>query len=311
MKSPQLFESPRFKRSFLGLSAALTSLVYDAVHGLVRLYNSDSKNFLSSYGRVERIKKRIVIEIDVSGASRMVADVNGSSITLLNVGDHGTVDRYPAQSLLDDIQRAVRARAGFWPGNGRFVKPMGEVSDERYEIFADEFDPEWIYYLSDQQKGIVDFIRKQTVRAHADEPRFFTIAGGPGTGKTSILLKLLIDLQSANRTKPVLVVSKELAEHIKQCLKGINLPECHIDHREMGKRAYRLDRFDRGYNVLLFDDPRTEEEVEAVLDAAVGICKVVVVAFDPCQLHADITDSDYESLFEKYDVKRAYVLTQC
>lgn len=311
MRLPRLFESPRFKKAFSGLSVGLDIIASGAVHDLVRRYNSDPKNFLRSYDRIRHIQKRIVIEIDISGANRMIAAVNAERITLLDVGDHGTVGNYPARSLPDDIEKAVRARAAFWPDNGQFAKLFEGSIGNKYEIFANEFDPEWLYYLSVQQKGVADSILRQTARAHTNEPRFFIIAGGPGTGKTSILLKLLFDLKKTNRTNPALVVSNELAKHIQLCLKGVNLSGCQIDHRELARRAYHLDYFDEEYDVLLFDDPETLEQMKSVLAAAYGACKVVVLAFDPYQLHGDLTDSEYQSLLQKYEVRRSYVLTQC
>lgn len=308
MKLPQLFESHRFKKSFCKLGPGLDIQSRGAVHDLVNRYISNPNNFLSNYDRVENIKRRIVIEIDVSGANRMLADVEGDRVTLLDVGGHELVRRYPRKSLLDDIKSAVRARAGFWPADNDSIKFFREAREKKYKKFANEVDPEWLYYLSDQQNGIAESIRRQTARAHADEPRFFIIMGGPGTGKTSILLKLLIDLRDVKNTKPVLAISNEVAEHIQSCLPKIDFSGCFINNVES---VYRINDIDEKFNVLLFDDPMTKQNIEFVLNAAQNKFKVAVIAFDPYQLSTDLTDSEYELLLGRCNVRQKYVLTKC
>lgn len=311
MESPQLFQSQRFKKSYGSLSVQLTTCVHGAIIDLINRYKADPQTFLSYYGRVKRITKKIVIEVDISRSDRLIADVDGDKITLLDVGDHDIVGRYPKESLLDDINRAVNAKKLYPNDNSPFTRLFENMGDNQYEIFANELDPEWLYYLSNNQKGMAESIRRKTVRAHVDEPKYFTIAGGPGTGKTSILLKLLVDLHSTNKNRPVLVVSNELAEHIKKCLRGVDFTGCIIDHQEMVRWAYNRDKFDRHYNILLVDDPETIDQMGTIFDSAIGQCKVVAIAFDPYQLRADLTDSKYKSFLDQYDVEKDYVLTQC
>jgi hypothetical protein len=153
-------------------------------------------------------------------------------------------------------------------------------------------------------------IVREIRRASSNNTRLFAILGGPGTGKTSLLVKLLLDLSTAG-LRPGLVMSRGVADYIESGT-AISLKRSWVDASKYlatdgdGRMAHR--RFD----VLLVDDPANLNVVGSSYDAAIGERRAVVVAFDPCQFDEieDFDDEAYEGLVTGYEVKQ-YVLRDC
>ena len=106
------------------------------------------------------------------------------------MGDHEIVPGYRREWLRRDLTGAAPADRNFWPETTRMLRFFGNRPDKRYKEFRRELHPDWIYFLTDQQLGFVSSVMKRYRRASRDRPAYYFAVGGPGTGKTSVLVKL-------------------------------------------------------------------------------------------------------------------------
>lgn len=122
------------------------------------------------------------------------------------------------------------------------------------------------------------------------------IVGGPGTGKTCILLNLLRDLSEDYEVG--IHISDALAEYIER-MTGANISE------------YRSSCFDETpLDLLLVDDPTLDELKSAVRLKDEGVLKSVVLGFDPLQLDQPLSDAAFHKI--KYDGDlEPYYLKDC
>lgn len=308
MSNPELYQSARFKKGFEKLGPGLTKQVFGAIHDVVRLYRENKNTFVRRFDTLAHLNKVRIMEIKIASGSRMLVFHKDDRLTLLDVGDHEIVPRYQNKFLMADLKGCTRVGRCFFPEDD-FAGFISQTPSDRSEAFGNELDPEWVYYLTDTQKGIVRPVVSSVPRADPNNPRFRMIVGGPGTGKTAILLKILLDVRGQKRARPLIVLSDQVGNYIEKAL-GIDLCGCRVTHESLAARNYRFDTLDTDYNVLLVDDPRTTEEINAIFDAAYGICRVAVVAFDPYQLKSDITDRECDSIVETYSAK-SHVLKEC
>jgi hypothetical protein len=161
-----------------------------------------------------------------------------------------------------------------------------------------------VYFLTDQQSSVVASVVRAAKRTTVTNTRRFLVVGGPGTGKTSVLAKLLVQLRAEGR-RPGLIVSDEVAKYIESG-GAIRLADSRLTFEELLTNGPAAGEFD----VLLFDDPSSVWEIEKTFDQATGRYRAVVVAFDPSQLDSDITDDLYDTIVRVLDAK-PYQLRSC
>ena len=114
------------------------------------------------------------------------------------------------------------------------------------------------------------------------------VVGGPGTGKTSILLSVLKDLSDLGDYPIHLSISDELKEHIGRCLPMVDLTL----YTETAINTAR---------VVLLDDPYGEDDiVQAARQGRDGNARIVVVALDPLQLAAEASDDRFAKLARRF-----------
>jgi hypothetical protein len=262
--------------------------------------------FKRNYGRLAILPE--CLEVDVGGANRMVAYWEEGLLHLLDVGGHETIPAYDKSKFSLDKHQRISAPGQFWPevneGELRFFT-RNPCPEER--VYGDEGLREWLYYLSDQQTDATTEIFLN----HVDElrtgksvsPTF--IVGGPGTGKTSVLINLLKEFTNAGLIARI-VLSQAVANYVQACLPALDI----------SKYLYRQDGV---FDIALVDDPKDEAYIRAWLEyARSGSLKTAIIAFDPCQLSSfnagkkttGVSDLDFDTLMKEFRID-PFELTAC
>lgn len=277
MNQPPIFLSKRFRRAYQKASVPLQRLIEGATHGLVLRFRESRETVKRNYDRLEHLKPQLgLLEVDVSGANRMVADILEGDIHLLDVGGHETVPRYTFGKYLTDKHQKEAAHSGFWPETiSEKLHFFTRNPCEHFANFGSEFSPEWLYFLSAQQSEILHETMDTIVTADpiAISPIF--IVGGPGTGKTSILINLLkhsVELGLNARMR----CSRRMKEFIIASTPGIN-PDLLL---------VSGDRQMEGIDLLIVDDPETTEVIQREIAGWISQNRrmAIAIGFDPCQI---------------------------
>lgn len=293
--------SRRYRRAETELGPGLRGKVIGAVHDFVRRYSSNPSTVARGYDRLAHLDTDLgqVLEIDVSRKDRLVGLWRPPTLLLLDVGGKSVVPRYSRSMLQTDVASRAAAPVGFYPSHTPTLGLFRNEDSSKWNEFAGENSAEWLYYLTPGQAGIVGTIRRQLRRGSTESPNRYFIVGGPGTGKTSVLLTLLVSLTAESKSVRVMV-SNALRDHLEAS--GISI------------QKFRVTGFDRWlfpeFDVLLVDDPGDASLIQAALDNAYGTSRAVVVAFDPSQLSTDITDGEFDQLVTSNGVT-PYFLRDC
>lgn len=148
-------------------------------------------------------------------------------------------------------------------------------------------EPEWLLGRLDHYFPLDDSLKpdlQRSAAAAALKRRFCVISGGPGTGKTSTVVKILALLaeQAEQQSKPLPVVqlmaptgkaAARMMEAIGQGLASLNLPEklrqsiaaqASTIHRALGVLPYNSTRFARGRDFRLRADVVLIDEASMV-----------------------------------------------
>lgn len=306
----ELVQSDRFAKSWLRLGPQLTRKAYGNVHDLVRVAAAHPDTWLREYKPVEHLKEvESVRELRLAGGPRLLFHADGRRVTLLEAGKHEVTGRYSRAELATDLASPMPAPAAFYPGHKATLRFFGSNPDKASSTFGPELEPQWVTYLTAQQAAFAGKIVEAVRRTTENNPRFFFIVGGPGTGKTTMLLKLLLDVSAV--AKPGLVIADPVAAQVEAS--GIRLAGSRMAPGEWANFAALKSTPTDKFDVLLVDDPSSVGQIEYALDSAIGVRRAVVVAFDPCQLDEmqDLTDELFDRLVASYQVKQVYKLRAC
>jgi DNA replication protein DnaC len=293
----KLYMTGRFQDAYDSASLGLKNLVEGAVHDLIRRYRSNRATLSHAYDRLAHLKGQ-VLEIDVSRGHRMLADFSKNQITLLDVGNHEIVGRYTEQKLSFDKRNHCQVPQQFWPERSGFFQRNPDLTLPIY--YDDETSEKWLYFLEAQQQQVDKKLRRriwEVAEEGKQVPPSFII-GGPGTGKTCLLLNLLHFFHDICETR--ISISPQLADY--------------IDRSTNARTArYRVNVSNTLKNVdlLLMDDPTSLFEMERALWLyRTGSIKTIVIAFDPLQLKQTLSDYSYEQLIKQNEVQ-AFTLNIC
>jgi hypothetical protein len=226
--------------------------------------------------------------MDISGAERLLFHCRDNAIHLMAIGGHDVVEHYCRTGNIEAELRRVRPL----PPDMERLAASGFFTfdvEEEWRQFANEADPSWLTYLDGEQAKAVDRILARV--AHVSEnPRawcFVLLLGGPGTGKTSILINLFSRALEQDYM-PEIAMEDQVVEYVHTA--GAQ----NVD-------GHRVSVLEAGANpdadILLVDDPQSIREIRHAKSLAqLRRYKAVIVAVDPLQLATDATDGEVATL---------------
>lgn len=291
--TPRIKTSKRWRKSYSAASLRFQANIEGAVQDLVRLIRSDPSAVKRQYGRVKGLSSSDVLEVKISGGDRMCALYEGGQVTLLAVGKHVLPDEYNnAQFKRDRGSATAAAIQKLWPETTGFFLEASEPWFANH--FAHEDDRDWVYTLSDSQESVFTDVGADIL----DDPAArHLVIGGPGTGKTCVLVKVLKELVDSGWSPEDLCVVTpiQVKEYLMACFPDSRLDEYVVDTP-------------RPAALVLWDDPDTLSEVRtwAVRNPGTGL----VLAFDPLQLDGSLKDSEYDAFRAALGAEH-HVLTEC
>lgn len=206
---------------------------------------------------------------------RAIVDVSGASLDLYSVGDHQNMEGFTREDRLS-------AESTLSPWTNYSIGPIRDFEDIwRHDFEALENTTQWIYVLDHQQRVALDRVfdlyleRRKKTEVH--------IVGGPGTGKTSILLNLLYAL--ADEYPSTTLVTHRLMRDYLLAWGQLRVGRwCSYEDLEEIN-----DSGDDPYHnlaeakVILADDPASQSEIDR-LRAVHRRGQLLVIAYDPEQL---------------------------
>jgi hypothetical protein len=230
----------------------------------------------------------------VTQKDRLIFMLNKNELILLDIGGHDVQQEYAHLSpnvRHMDIETAAKPATWFKElisgastkkskkkASAKITKPFpvksailnpGAGGEEAFRWWQEaELSETWIQYLDEQQANTSDRIFSK-ITSKPKSFQVFYICGGPGTGKTVILLNLAINLNH-EKVEVGFELSKPVLSYLnsgKQKVPGTNLA---IGAAE----------------VHLIDDPVSSDRLgEIIRKAKAGKCRALVVALDPLQWH--------------------------
>lgn len=297
---PEIVQTRRFDKAYRKSCARLQGLIEGAVHDVVNLARSNPSQVSMNFDRHALL--RGVLEVDITGSHRMLCQWDNGVLHLLDVGDHEVVPRYSRSKFMIDSCDRRSVSEVFWPempsSGFRF---FSSTPEKNQEFLQQELSSEWLFYLSDQQEDVLLEIASVMIDGVEANESFspFCLLGGPGTGKTCVLLNLLKELIDAGIDARI-CLSSAMQEFVKAWWPEFDIAGCLTT-----VFSATPDQ------IVLVDDPADAAQVRHWLTrAAQGLVRGVLLGFDPCQLSgfspsdktSGITDAEFRGMCETYDI---------
>lgn len=273
---PDVYCTPRFVRSYHRASPVLKRMAEGATHDAVRACRSDVTTWLRRYDRIAGVTSQRLIEIDIGGGPRMIAEWTSPRLTLVDMGDHEVVPRIRLADLDRDLADAAPAPPVFDPNTPADF--FSRVPDAYVFDYGNELGREWLYQLDEQQGAVLETLMEMvedSYLAEGNSTSVVFVTGGPGTGKTSIL----VNLADYIHTHLGLSISVSFPSRVLSYVIASTA------------RSLPWDDFGAvGGDVLLVDDPKSLDDVVSMLKGPGIRPKVLVASFDPLQLGESLED---------------------
>ena len=298
--------TPRFQEHYRRYNG-INEYVIKKTAELVKRANSDPEKW---HYDLEKLKDSSLVGVSafrfkVTSGDRLILVVDGPHLILADIGDHDIMDEYskmPRTARDADLRKSA-------PVDGNFKKLLklalseksddaspavdlsnvlnGEIEgeDSRW-LYEAELSEEWIHFLDEEQAKISESLFKKLV-VPSDEMSVEFVMGGPGTGKTVVLLNLATNLEQAGRS-----VSFEASSPV---IKYLSSGGRRVPGAQMG--------FGPGV-VALIDDPASSKVLADSLRRAKSAgCRAIVIGFDPLQWHERKMEANFRKIFEntKYE----------
>ena len=296
--------TPRFK-SQLDRYTGVHEMVISRTAELIRKAESNPTSWHryeeklkdDSFGSVQAYKTA------VTSGDRLVFVVENNQIILVDIGKHEVMDDYARMSKsarnkdisstreVDSwfanklsIKLLEKSSARSKPNPGQQKVNISEIMSEEIQgddfryTFDEELNEKWVLFLDEQQSKVANEIYID-LEIPEDKVKIHFILGGPGTGKTIVLLNIAIRLENAGKA-----VSFQLSQGV---LKYLNSGSAKVPGANLGPGP--------GV-VLLVDDPADLQSMNGILrQAKSSKCKAVIIALDPLQWH----EKEMPEIFEK------------
>ncbi len=202
--APTLLATRRFVKDYRKANATIR----DGARREVKAFTQSAlltPDWLHQHDKVEGLGKGLrgrFVELEIGSGPRLVVYVDGMVITLVALGAHDVVTRLKRhRSVRKELNELADLPAGFGVMTLEGALLADRISHLASQAgtrdprrpFGPEVDPDWLHFLSDEQEemflGIAEAIENALTIPGMATAHF--IEGGPGTGKTSVLLCLL------------------------------------------------------------------------------------------------------------------------
>jgi hypothetical protein len=287
-RPPEVFVTNRFVKSY-DRGTAIQFLAEGAVHDFIRRYVANSSQIGRLYQRVAGASHK-VLEIEISGGCRMIAHWEPPRLTLLDIGGHEVVPLFDGSRAQELLANAVPAPKAFSLHGSDFFLPDRPGDTAPY---GNDLSPEWLYFLDDDQDQLASALSESAEEILLSEAghSIHYVIGGPGTGKTCILLNLLKRLHNREHFKARMALPRQVKEYIEHSLQisleAVWVPSDSITSLEPS------DPLD----LLLIDDPSNVLALRHAFRLAERrLVRFVVAAFDPLQLAVSVSDDEFARL---------------
>lgn len=244
-------------------------------------------------------------KVAITAGDRMIFLVNEGSIILCDIGKHEVMDEYASLSRAvrdSDIAKALQPLPWFKSylsmkfekdrpklvaqdsiSNSENLDISVSLPGEERWLHEEELSAAWVSYL-DQEQAVVSSKLLELIEAPKHSFEVYFVLGGPGTGKTVVLLNLAINLKNKG-----LSVSFEMAP---QVLKYLNSGDQTVPGANLGLGP--------GVTILI-DDPGSPDQLATRLrHAKTSKVRCVVVALDPLQWHQTSAVLKFEQIYRDY-----------
>jgi hypothetical protein len=307
MATLQLFACPQFLETFDQADIGLQHQVRRTLQDMVNRFYSNSARVWTQYqlfgGFVDAAKNNginRIIEVEICGSVRLLAGVSGPNLYLLDFGYHDIEQRWDRIKTKPQWVKSRKTSA-------RLANDLLKDSDENPFISLSECDG-WVKHYEGEDTSawvsFLDTVQHETTIEITSEIEDHIIAGkrdylllilgGPGTGKTVVLLKILEKLLAAKLNV------------------GFSCSDAVCNYLESSTGCI-IPRWDptQGYDVLLFDDPSNLEQLLKRPQRDAGQSpRALVYAFDPLQLTPMPSAAELDRVIQKTKAK-VYELNIC
>ena len=316
----KLLTTKRFKDS-LNRYNGIDLVVINRVVELLRKAEADSNLW---HFNEEKLKDESFGEIKafktaVTSGDRLIYVVEKQKLILVDVGTHDVMNQYAKTSKktkIEDLRSATEPDIWFkkilhevvLQKNGR-AKSLKNSNSQQLDIsqilneekdgeefrfqFLEELDDKWVHFLDEEQSKISGEIFDLVLQP-SDSMSINFVLGGPGTGKTVVLLNLANKLEKFGRS-----ISFQLS---KPVFKYLNSGPTKIPGVNFGPGP--------GV-VVLIDDPIDSDHLsDLIRKARSAKVNSVVIALDPLQWHEKAMPENFEKIFANYNAK-IYTLINC
>ena len=295
--------TPRFEQR-LDRYNGIKDYVASKTAGLIRKYEADPVNW--SYS-LEKLKDKSfsstqVYRLPITSGDRLVFVINNKELILTDIGDHDVMNDYSRMSRLarnSDLAKATLPAEWFVKRVNQSLKLTkssndlsitdlnlvlneSHISESERWIYEEELDEGWVQYLDEHQNKVVDEIMQELL-TQTEALKVHFIYGGPGTGKTVVLLNLALRLEEMGRSVSF-QLSSQVARYLnrgKDKVPGVNLG------------------FGPGVTILLDDPVNIDEFADAIRKAQANKCRALIIGFDPLQGHERKMETKLKSICDK------------
>ena len=277
-------ESTTFKREFEKLSPRLQTQVETEVNAFSNKWGKNPKTFTQQYDRHAGFNNKI-LELKPNQGDRLFVHWEPNQLTLLRVGGHDTTKKLKNSSLEKLLSSTSPARTTL---RGTSISDVWKQGANTHKLFKDESLDSWSYSLGDEQFTLFNDFKKYIDKSIINDiPENHVVLGGPGTGKTVVLLHLLKYCQDEGITAK-LKISSFLQKQL-----SLSLP---IDW-------VRFEATEEEADVLLIDDP---DNFIFFHELAREKYTVVIAFMDPLQMQFAPNDSGLNKINATQ-----HILSQC
>jgi len=250
----------------------------------------------------------------ITSGDRLILVVDGQNLILADIGDHDVMDEYSKMQRVardEDLRLAKNIDGTFKKlleiaisGKSKNAKESEQLDlagvlagdkdgDDSRWLYEAELSDEWIHFLDVEQAKISETLFQKLVVPSNDMSVEF-VMGGPGTGKTVVLLNLATNLEQAGRA-----VSFEASSNVIKYLSsgGRNVPGA---NKGFGPGV-----------VALIDDPASSKVLaDSLRKAKSAGCRAIVIGFDPLQWHERKMEANFKKICESVSYQ-IYPLNTC